>query len=135
MECADYTLRNCWIRKSTFLVSGFGGNGACCGADEEPFGGTADAAPEAAAASEAQGGGEPRLTGFAVDGEVAQRPQVFGGNGGFGWSGGEFADAAADCRTMWGDGTGIWLGSSRTICAGVTILRFSAAMIARVCAS
>ena len=37
IQCADYTLRDCWICKGTFLVSGFGGNGAGCGAVEEPF--------------------------------------------------------------------------------------------------
>jgi len=35
-------------------VSGFGGDGASGGADEEPFGGAADAAPGAAASGDAQ---------------------------------------------------------------------------------
>src|SRR6266436_2108356 len=47
---------------------------------------------------------------------------------------GELGSAGADCRTI-GDGKETWLGSSRTICAGVTIVRLSAARVARVCAS
>src|SRR5260370_31066675 len=98
MECADYTLRECRIRKGSFLVSGFGGNGAGGGADEEPFGGTADAAPGAAASRDAQsvvafvgecgaflsfigevalGGGELRLAPFATSGEVLKTCQGF----------------------------------------------------------
>jgi hypothetical protein len=50
MKCADYTLG---IVK-TVSMSGLGGNSAGCGADEEPFGGAADAAQDAAASSDAQ---------------------------------------------------------------------------------
>src|SRR6266513_3121896 len=39
MKCADYTPRNCWMRK---------GKGPC-GAGEEPFSGAADTAQDAAA--------------------------------------------------------------------------------------
>src|SRR5260370_39673198 len=54
MERADYTLRKCRIRKGCFLVGGFGGRCAGRGADEGPFGGTADAAPRRAAPCDAQ---------------------------------------------------------------------------------
>ena len=47
---------------------------------------------------------------------------------------GEFGKVGAVCRVI-GDGREIWLGSSRTICAGVTMVRFSAASVVRVCAS
>jgi len=36
-------------------MGGLGGNGACGGADREPFGGAANAAPGAAAARDTQG--------------------------------------------------------------------------------
>ena len=45
-----------------------------------------------------------------------------------------FGDVGAGCRTI-GDGRGIWFGRSRRICVGVTMVRFSAASVARVCAS
>jgi len=75
-------------------VGGFGGNSAGGGADEEPLGGTADAAPGAATASDAQsviarasegggflalvgevtlGGGELCLASLAVESEVVER--------------------------------------------------------------
>src|SRR6267378_1661166 len=44
---------------------------------------------------------------------------------------GEFGKAGAVCIVM-GAGREIWLGSSRTICAGVTMVRFSAASVASV---
>ncbi len=86
-------------------MSGFGGGCAGCGTDEEPLGGAADAAPRAAAASDAQsvvafarecggfltfigevalGCSELGLAGFAVDSEVVERLQIFGGNDGIG---------------------------------------------------
>src|SRR6266851_4426274 len=85
-------------------MSGLGGYCAG-GADEKPFGGAGDTAPRAAASSDAQGvvalvgecsgflalvgevalgGGEFCLAGFAVDGEIVERFQVFGGNDGVG---------------------------------------------------
>ena len=78
----------------SYSMSGFGGYGAGGGADEEPLGGAANAAPRAAAARDTQsvvafarerggfatfigeislGRGEFCLAGFAVDGEVVQR--------------------------------------------------------------
>src|SRR5690242_17797412 len=88
----------------------FCGNSAGGGADEEPLGGACDAAPSAAAAGDAQGvvalagesgglgafvgqvglrGGEFGLAGFALDREVVERLQVFGGDDGVGfWRGG-----------------------------------------------
>lgn len=47
---------------------------------------------------------------------------------------GESGVAGRDCKTI-GDGRGSWLGRSWIICAGVTMVRFSAASVARVCAS
>ncbi len=82
----------CTSPEASRLVRGFGG--ASGGANEEPLGGTADTAPGAAAASDAQsivafvgerggflafvgevalGGGKLCLASFAVDGEVVQR--------------------------------------------------------------
>ncbi len=96
---------SCAENVKSVSMSGFGGNGAGCGADEEPFCGAADAAPDGAAAGDAQsvvafvgerggllafigevvlGGGELGLAGFAVDGEVVKRLQVFGGKDGIG---------------------------------------------------
>src|SRR5260370_1024629 len=87
-------------------MGGLGSDSAGCGADEEPFGGAADAAPHAAAASNAQcvvafarksggfvafisevalGCSEFGLAGFAVDGEVVERLQIFSGNDGIGF--------------------------------------------------
>ncbi len=82
-------------------MGGLGGDGAGGGADEEPLGSAADAAPHAAAASNAQcvvafarksdgfvafisevalGCSEFGLAGFAVDSEVVERLQIFGRN-------------------------------------------------------
>src|SRR5260370_1325431 len=93
----------CTSPEASRLVRGFGGHRASGGANEEPLGGAADAAPGAAASSDAQGVvafagerggflafvaevalgcGELRLASFAVDGEVVERFQVFGGNDG-----------------------------------------------------
>jgi|SRR6267143_1107095 len=102
MKCAEIV--------KTVSMSGFGGNGAGCGADEEPFCGAADVAPGAAAPGYAQ----------SVVAFVGER--------------GGFLAFIGEVVTM-GDGREIWLGSSRTIWAGVTVARFSAAMVARVCAS
>jgi len=98
-------------------MSGFGGNGAGGGSDEEPFGGAADAAPGAAAPSDAQGvaafvgerggfllfaeqvalgGDEFRLASFAVDSEVVERFQIFGGDDGVDFR----------CRGIWQCGSG-----------------------------
>src|SRR5258708_16603417 len=97
MSCAE-------IMKSVSM-SGFGGNGAGCGADEDAFCGAADAAAVGAAAGDAQrviafvgerggflafigevvlGRGELCLASFAVDGEVVKRLEVFGGKDGIG---------------------------------------------------
>lgn len=105
VQRADYTLRIRWGRNVDELVRGFGGEGAGSGADEEPFGGAADAAPGGAAFGNAHGivaffgeggglflfvgeialdGGELGLAGFAVDGEVVERLQVFSGDNGVG---------------------------------------------------
>ena len=51
--CGLY-LRNCARIVKTVSMSGLGSNGAGRGAHEEPFGGAADAAPGAAAASDAE---------------------------------------------------------------------------------
>src|SRR5260370_8913227 len=96
---------NCEIGMKGVSVRGFGGHCASGGADKEPLGGAANAAPGAAAASDAQsvvafvgerdgfvafvgevalGGGELRLAGFAIDGEIVEWLQVFGGNDGIG---------------------------------------------------
>ena len=53
IRCADYTLEMSHVRKTAELVSGFGGNCAGSGADEEPRGSAADAAPGVAAAGDA----------------------------------------------------------------------------------
>jgi len=103
-------------------MSGFGGNGAGCGADEEPFCGAADAAPGGAASGDAQrviafvgerggflafigevvlGRGELGLAGFAVDGEVVKRLEVFGGKDGIGLGRREFGDAGGIAE-RWG---------------------------------
>ena len=86
-------------------MNGFGGdgNGAGGSADEEPLSGAGDATDEAAATRDAQGvvafagegggflafvgevglgSGELGLAGFAVDGEVVEGFQIFGGNDG-----------------------------------------------------
>src|SRR5258708_1211744 len=84
-------------------MGGLGGNCASSGADEEPLGGAANAAPRAAAASDAQclfafartpavflafvgevalGCAELGLAGLAVDGKVVEQLQIFGGNDG-----------------------------------------------------
>lgn len=84
----------CTSPEASRLVRGFGGGGTSGGANEEPLGGAADAAPGAAAASDAQsvvafacerggflafiaevalGRGELGLASFAVDSEVVQR--------------------------------------------------------------
>jgi hypothetical protein len=97
--------RNCAGIVKTVSTSGFGSKGAGGGADEEPFGGAADAAPGGAAFGDAQGvvaffgeggglflfvgeialsGGEFGLAGFAVDGEIVEWFQVFGGKDGLG---------------------------------------------------
>src|SRR5260370_28917515 len=89
-------------------MSSLGGDGTGGGSDQEPFGGTADAAPGAATARDAQsiiafvresggllalvgevalGGGELRLAGFAVDGEVVERFQILGGGDRIGFLG------------------------------------------------
>src|SRR5713226_10636982 len=86
-------------------MCGLAGYCAGGGADEKPFGGAGDASPGAAASSDAQGvvafaresggflalvgeialgGDEFCLAGFAVDGEVVERLQIFGGNDGIG---------------------------------------------------
>src|SRR5260370_22136901 len=96
---------NCELGRNGVSVRGFGGHWASGGADKEPLGGTANAAPGATAASDAQsvvafvgerdgflalvgevalGGGELRLAGLAVEGEIVKRLQVFGGNDGIG---------------------------------------------------
>src|SRR5882762_7969702 len=96
---------SCAENVKSVSMSGFGGNGAGCSADEEPFCGAADAAPGGAAAGDAQsvvafagerggffafigevvlGGGELCLASFAVDGEVVKRLQIFGGKDGIG---------------------------------------------------
>src|SRR5882762_9983089 len=96
---------SCAENVKSVSMSGFGRNGAGCGADEEPFCGAGDAAPGGAAAGDAQrvvafvgerggflafigevvlGRGELCLASFAVDGEVVKRLQVFGGNDGIG---------------------------------------------------
>ena len=82
------------------LAGGFGGQGACGGADGEPLGGPCDTAEEASAfggmksgvafAGECDGfglfigeiglrGGEPGLAGFAVEREVVERFEVLAG--------------------------------------------------------
>ena len=79
---------------SSYSMSGFGGQGAGDGADEEPLGGAADPAPGAAAASDTQsvvafagecggfatfigeislGRGEFCLARFAVESEIIER--------------------------------------------------------------
>src|SRR2546430_16273254 len=84
-------------------MSGFGGDGACSGANEKPLGGAANAAPRAATARDAQsvvafagecggfaavigeislGRGGFFLARFAVEGEIIERVLIFGGGGG-----------------------------------------------------
>src|SRR5260370_30991224 len=86
-------------------MGGLGSQSAGCGADEEPLGGAADAGPGAAGASDTQsivafarksggfvafisevalGCSELGLAGFAVNGEVVERLEVFGGDDRFG---------------------------------------------------
>ena len=86
--------RNCAGIVKTVSTSGLGGNSAGGGADEEPFGGAADASPSGATFGDAHGvvafvgkcgglfalvgevvlrGSELGLAGFAVDGEVVER--------------------------------------------------------------
>src|SRR4029077_17524179 len=166
IQCADYTLGRCQLRNGV-LVCSFGGDGTGGGTDEKPLGGAFDAAPSAAATSDAKsviaflrkGGGllefvaeialscgEFGLARFAVECEVVERFQVFGrydgaglwrrrvwrrrGGVAKGWGGGGVGGAGGGWRTI-GDGRGIWLGRSWMICAGVTMVRFSAARTAR----
>ena len=139
-------------------MGGFGGDGAGGGADGEPFGGAGDAAPERCrrvailqcvvsffgegggfyffVGKVALGGGEFGLAGLAVEGEIVERLQVFGGDDGLGWCVG-LASVRRDASIVGARGIGglqndgrwqrISRGSSRTICAGVTTVRFSAA--------
>ena len=79
---------------SSYSMSGFGGDGTCGGADEEPLGGAANAAPRAATARDPQsvvafageccgfatfigeislGRGKFCLAGFAVESEIIER--------------------------------------------------------------
>jgi hypothetical protein len=97
---------SCAENVKSVSMSGFGGNGAGCRADEEPLGGAANTAPYAAASSDAQSvvafarksGGfvafisevalgrcELGLAGFAVNGEVVEGLQIFSRNDGIGF--------------------------------------------------
>jgi hypothetical protein len=123
IQCADYTLGTRQNRKGPVLVSSFGGDGAGGGADEEPLCGARDAAQDAAAAGDAQGvvafagecngllvlvgevglgSSEPGLAGFAIDGEVVERFQVFGGNDGVGFWRGRTWRSWSGLQNDWG---------------------------------